>query len=176
MSVVLNNMQLRRFAAALNEQETSTTQRSVYLVADSPNVSRSVEKVHGTGSRPDLAAVLNIGKRYGMVQEATMVANPGLPTAMERKFERLGYSVYRGLGPDCDDRVISKCVSNGIIADTLVVLGGDHCMVDVIRLVKNQRRRVWVVVVGLKETTAECIRTACDEFIDLPVILNPVAA
>lgn len=176
MSVILSKRQLSVFAKALAEQEAAATQPKVCLVADSPNLARSVESVYGKGTRPDLAAVLNIGRRYGVVHEATIVANPGLPSPIANHFEGLGYTVDRGLGPDCDDRVISKCVRAGLVADTLVCMGGDHCMVDVIRLVKLQRRPVKVVVIGVRETTASCLRDSCDEFINLPVISNAVAA
>lgn len=176
MSVVLSKEQMVRFASALAEQELEATQPKVCLVADSPNLTRTVEGVYGKGARPDLAAVLNIAKRFGVIHEATIVANPGLPTYVADRFECLGYTVDRGLGPDCDDRVISKCVSAALIADTLVCMGGDHCAVDVIRLVKGQRRPVKVVVIGVGEATAYCLKNSVDEFINLPVILNAVAA
>lgn len=173
MSVILTKTQLSVFGRALREQEEAS-QPKVCLVADSPNLSRSVENVYGKGARPDLAAVLKIGQQYGHIHEATLVANPGLPSWVVDRFERLGYSVDRGFGPDCDDRVISKCVRAGLVADTLVCMGGDHCLVDVIRMVKQQRRLVRVVVVAVKEATAACLAEACDEFINLPVLSNPV--
>jgi len=176
MSAVLSRKQMARFASVLAEQEVEATQPKVCLVADSPNLTRTVETVYGKGARPDLAAVLNIARGFGVIHAATIVANPGLPTHVANGFERLGYAVDRGLGPDCDDRVISKCVSAALIADILVCMGGDHCAVDVIRLVKGQRRPVKVVVIGVGESTALCLKTSVDEFINLPVVLNAVAA
>jgi hypothetical protein len=176
MSVILTKKQMGVFGKALKEQEAAATQPKVCLVADSPNLTRSVERTYGKGARPDLAAVLNIGRQYGQVHEATIVANPGLPSHVANRYERLGYAVDRGLGLDCDDRVISKCVRAGLVADTLICMGGDHCMVDVIRLVKLQRRPVRVIVIGVRGTTAACLKEACDEFVNLPVLSNAVAA
>lgn len=105
-----------------------------------------------------------------------MVANPGLPVYVAQRIERLGYTVDRGLGPDCDDRVVSKCVVAGLVADTLICMGGDHSMIDVVRLVKNQRRPVRVVVIGVREGTAWCLKKSADEFINLPVISKAAAA
>jgi hypothetical protein len=176
MSVILSKKQMASYANALREQQDAPIQPKVCLVADSPNLTRSVERTYGKGVRPDLATVLNIGRQYGQVHEATIVANPGLPRHVASRFERLGYVVDRGLGLDCDDRVISKCVQAGLVADTLICIGGDHCMVDVIRLVKLQRRSVRVIVIGVRGTTAACLKEACDEFINLPVLSNAVAA
>jgi hypothetical protein len=176
MSMVLSKEQMIRFASALSEQEVESIWPKVCLVADSPNLTRTVEGVYGKGARPDLAAVLNIARKFGVIHEATIVANPGLPTYIANRFERLGYTVVRGLAPDCDDRFVRKIAGAGVIADTLVVMGGDHCAIDVIRLVKNQRRPVKVVVIGVRESTAVCLKDCVDEFINLPVILNAVAA
>lgn len=176
MSVVLSKQQMVHFASALAEQEVEATRPKVCLVADSPNLTRTVEGAYGKGARPDLAAVLNIARRFGVIHEATIVANPGLPTYVADRFERLGYTVVRGLAPDCDDRFVRKVAGAGVVADTLVIMGGDHCPIDVVRLVKNQRRPVRVVVIGVRESTAVCLKDCADQFINLPVILNAVAA
>jgi len=176
MSVILTKKQLGVFGKALREQENGDTDPKVCLVGDGPNLARRVEAVYGKGARPDLAAVLNIARKYGSIHEATMVANPGLPVYVAQRIERLGYTVDRGLGPDCDDRVVSKCVVAGLVADTLICMGGDHSMIDVVRLVKNQRRPVKVVVIGVKEGTAWCLKNSADEFINLPVISKAAAA
>jgi hypothetical protein len=172
MGVVLTKKQFEAFAGQLAEQEADATRPKVYLVADSPNLTRSVEKFYGQGARPDLAAVLQIGRRYGELYEATLVANPGLPIGVARHFQRLGFSVNLGLAPDCDDRVVSKCVSAGLVADILVCMGGDHSIVDVIRIIKLLRRPVRVVVVAVKEATALCVAKSCDDFIDLPILYS----
>jgi hypothetical protein len=176
MSVILSKEQMARFAPALAEQEAEGSQPKVCLVGDGPNLARRVEAAYGKGARPDLAAVLNIARRYGSIHEATMVANPGLPVHVARRIERLGYTVDRGLGPDCDDRVVSKCVGASLVADTLICLGGDHSMIDLVRLVKNQRRPVKVVVIAVREATAWCLKESADEFINLPVISKVAAA
>ena len=150
MSVILTKKQLDVFGKALKEQEEAATQHKVCLVAESPNLGRTVERAYGKGARPDLAAVLNLARKFGVIHEATIVANPGLPTYVADHYGRLGYSVVRGLAPDCDDRFVRKVASAGVVADTLVIAGGDHCPIDVVRLVKNQRRPVRVVVIGVR--------------------------
>lgn len=164
------------FAAELAEQEAAGTQPTVCLVGDSPNLTRTVERVYGKGARPDLAAVLQIGRKYGQVHEATMVANPGLPNWVAAQFERIGFKVDLGLGPDCDDRVVSKCVRAGLVADVLICMGGDHALVDIVRLVRFQQRPVKVVVIAVKEATAACLAESCDQFINLPVLVHTAAA
>lgn len=72
--------------------------------------------------------------------------------------------------------MVSKCVVAGLVADTLICMGGDHSMIDVVRLVKNQRRPVKVVVIGVSEATAWCLKKSADEFINLPVISKAAAA
>lgn len=176
MSVILTKKQLGVFEVALKEQEDAASEPTVCLVGDSPNLARTVEGVYGKGARPNLAAVLNIAREFGVIYEATIVANPGLPAYVADRFERLGYTVDRGLAPDCDDRFVRKVAGAGVVADTLVIMGGDHCTIDVVRLVKNQRRPVRVVVIGVRESTAVCLKDCADKFINLPVILNAVAA
>lgn len=169
MGMVLNKHQISTFADRLSEQEAAATLPKVCVVAHSPNLARSVEEIYGKGVRPDFAAALQIGKEYGEVYDATLVANPGFPRTIAKRLQHLGFNVDLGLAPDCDDRVIRKCVSAVLIADILVCMGGDHCLVDVVRIIKLLRRPVRVVVVAVKEATASCLATSCDEFINMPI-------
>jgi hypothetical protein len=176
MSVVLSQNQLSLFAARLAEQAASANQPKVCLVADSPNLARRVEDKYGKNARPNLQAVLRIARRYGQVHEATLVANPGLPRPIAVEFNRAGFNVDLGLAPDCDDRVIRKCVEAGLVADVLICMGGDHAFVDIVRLIKLQKRPVKVVIIAVKQGTAACLLESCDAFIELPVFPCATAA
>lgn len=176
MSVTLTPKQLTRFAAALAEQESGANHPQVCVIADSPNLSYSAEQVYGKLARPDLSAALRLAKKYGTIHEAQMVANPGLPVWVARQWERIGFSVNIGVAPDCDDRAVRQCVSALLVADVLICMGGDHAFIDVVRLAKLSRRNIKVVVVSVRECTAASLIEDCDEFVDLPVAVNPRAA
>jgi hypothetical protein len=176
MSVTLTPKQLTRFAAALAEQESGANHPQVCVIADSPNLTRCAEQVHGKLARPDLSAVLRLAKQYGTIYAADMIANPGLPNWVAQQWEKVGFSVNIGLAPDCDDRAVRQCVQALLVADVLICMSGDHAFVDIIRLAKSSRRQIKVVVIGVRECTAACLIEACDEFVDLPVATYTRAA
>jgi len=176
MSVTLTPQQLTRFAAALADQENGDSKPQVCVIADSPNLTKSAAEVYGKLARPDLKAALRLAKTYGAIHEAQMVANPGLPIWVARQWERIGFNVNIGLAPDCDDRAVRQCVSALLVADVLICMGGDHHFIDIVRLAKQSRREIKVVVVSVRECTAACLLDDCDEFVDLPVAVYPQAA
>jgi hypothetical protein len=176
MTVILTPQQMTRFSAALAEQETGANQPRVCVVADSPNLTRSTAEVYGQFARPDLIAALRLARRHGAIHEARMVANPGVPKWVARKWEQIGFCVDIGLAPDCDDRAVRQCVQALLIADVLICMSGDNAFIDIIRLAKLSRRQVKVIVISVRKCTASCLIKACDEFVDLPIEVQARAA
>jgi hypothetical protein len=178
MVIALTQKQQTAFAVALATQELAAenTAPKVFIVGDSPNAGRTAETVYGPGTRPDLRRILHLGAQHGCVHKAVMVANPGLPHRVIRHYEKCGFEVDLGLGPDCDDRVVSRCVEAALIADVLICIGGDHAFVDVMRLAQQSRRKVKVIVMAVRQKTHFCLLTSCDKFIELPVTGRSLAA
>jgi hypothetical protein len=178
MAIALTAKQRNTFASELTMQELAAEDATpkVFIVGDSPNASRTAESVYGTGVRPDLRRIFQLGAQHGYVHKAVMVGNPGLPERVVRHFEKCGFEVDLGLGPDCDDRVVSRCVEAAVICDVLICVGGDHAFVDILRLARQSRRKVTVIVMAVRQATHPCLLKSCDKFIELPVTGRSLAA
>jgi hypothetical protein len=178
LTFALTIQQRSIFAEVLADQQLAALNQlpRVHMVGDSPNAGRTVEAVYGIGARPDLRKVIQIGRSFGCLYKAVMVANPGLPSWVVRHYESCGFDTDFGRSADCDDRFVRRCAEAAVCADVLVCIGGDHAPVDVLQLAKESRRRVRVILMAVRKRTHPSLLQWCDRFIELPVINRSLAA
>ena len=142
--------------------------KTVGVVLDTPNGTRTVEATYGRGARPDFAQVLKIAQARGVVTGAVAVANAGIPSYVLAEWRRIGYAPYCGLGrPDCDDSVTAKALSMGMRCDILVLASGDHAYAPLVRALTRLGKEV--VVTAVRESTAQILLSSASEFVDMPV-------
>lgn len=145
-----------------------TPQKTVGIVSDTPNGTRTVESTYGQGVRPDFQQLINIARQKGTITSAIAVANSGIPRYVADDWARLGYSVRYGGMPDCDDTVFAKALTLGMKCDVLFLCSGDHCFAPVVEALTRLGKEV--IVIAVRTSTAQVLLASATGFIEMPVI------
>ena len=168
---------LNRFIRQSDEQSKCATnsdsvritpEKTVGIVSDTPNGTRTVESWYGQGVRPDFQQLLNIAKEKGHIASAIAVANAGIPRYVVTDWARLGYSIRYGTAPDCDETVFAAAMAVGMKVDVLFLCSGDHCFAPVVQALTRLGKQVFVIAV--RTSTAQVLLASATGFIEMPVI------
>lgn len=156
MPTVLSTQHLHNFATA---RQTVPNLPIIGIVSDSANLTGTGIKIHGESASQDLSTILDRARQLGTVREAWMVGDSRVPRFVVEYCKKNGWKVDMGGIRNPDDRVVRLCVAVAMEVDILVILGGDHIVVDALRLIQMARKRV--AVMAIRDATAPClIRTA----------------
>src|SRR5579864_1072112 len=94
------------------------------LLADTPNLFRTVVRCHGTAAIPDYGAILNLGRELGDISAYAFV-NPGVSSRFVEAIRNKGFKVIGSKAEDVDDSLVANAVRLRRRVDWVVLCSGD---------------------------------------------------
>ena len=153
----------------VSRQPTPT--RRVIILADTPNIFRSIQRTYRAGARPDYRQLFRQGERFGRVRQAIAFVNEGVHPGFTEALERLGYTISRSEAHDVDDHLTARAVALHDRAERDLLGSGDGDYLPLVALLQAQGKEV--VVSAVAENCSRRLRRQADHFFDMPTLDSP---
>ena len=135
------------------------------LLADTPNLFRTVVRCHGTDAIPDYGAILNLGRELGEVSAYAFV-NPGVSPRFAEAVRNKGFKVIGSKAEDVDDSLVANAVRLGVGVDWVVLCSGDGDYIPLARLLQSTGVKVGVIAEPMR--CSQELRRVADCFFPAP--------
>ncbi len=142
----------------------------VAVVVDTPNITKSVIRRHGSAVRPDYGSLIRRARSFGDVIAAVALVNDGVNPAFSKALSALGFKVVPSHAFDCDDAVVAWAVRLHATVDCIVICSGDHGFCDLVRLLKAIRLRI--VLCAVSGSCNHNLRKLSDQYVEVPAYLD----
>lgn len=137
------------------------------LLADTPNLFRTVVRCHGTDAIPDYNAILDLGRALGNVTAYAFV-NPGVSPRFVEAVKNKGFKVIGSNAEDVDDSLIASAVRLRPRVDWVVLCSGDGDYVPLARLLQTTGAKVGVIAEPM--CCSQELRSVADRFFPAPFL------
>jgi len=160
---------------ALRSQRASTPRsrldhgrKRVAILADTPNIFRSIQRTYGLSERPDYRQLYRQGEGLGRISDAIAFVNDGVACRFAEALERLGFSVSRSEAHDVDDHLTARAVALHGRVERVLLCSGDGDYLPLVVLL--QARGTEVIVCAVANNCSRRLRQQADRFLHMPTI------
>jgi uncharacterized LabA/DUF88 family protein len=146
----------------------------VAVLVDTPNITKSVRRMHGEARRADYREVLQLASELGTVVCAKALVNDGLPQHQVIRLHNAGLTVVRSHSFDCDEALVAWAVRIHAQVDCLLLCSGDKHFRSLMQLLQSVGRKVVVCAV-----TGSCnvdLKARSNQYLEMPVVSRPTQA
>lgn len=140
--------------------------KEVLLLADTPNIGRSVLKEYGSEARPDYRALLAVARNLGENLEPFAFVNDGVKNCFVQSLQNLGYAVVFSHARDVDQHLVAKAVALHHRVSHLVLASGDGGFCPLVDLL--HARAIWILLAAVPSSCSRYLRALADGFVEMP--------
>lgn len=147
--------------------------KKVTIIADTPSLFRTVQKVYGQSAVPDYAAIYACAQEMGKVFSALAFLNDGVSPRFARCLEFACFRPVFPHAPDVDEAAIAATVRLYSLTDCLVLCTHDGDYIPVVELMKA--KGVEIVLCAIRPRCHNRLLWLADRFVELPVMARAAA-
>lgn len=145
----------------------------VAILVDTPNITRSVHRRHGTLSLPDYHRILEFSASIGKIAFAKALVNDGLSKHQATKLSSLGFTVVRSHAFDCDDALVSWAVRICFRIDCLLLCSGDKHFRSLVRLLQTVGKMI--IVCAVEGSCNRHLKEMVNRYVEIPILGQPAS-
>lgn len=140
----------------------------VAVLVDTPNITKSIRRMHGESRRADYREVLQLATELGKVVCAKALVNDGLPQHQVVRLHDEGLTVVRSHAFDCDETLVAWAVRIHSQVDCFLLCSGDKHFRSLMQLLQSVGRRV--VVCAVSGCCNTKLRNHSNQYLEMPVV------
>ena len=141
--------------------------KEILLLADTPNIGRSVLNECGPEARPDYRALLALGRSLGEDLEPYAFVNDGVNRSFVQCLKFIGYEVVFSHARDTDEPLVAKAVTLHHRVSHLVLASGDGGFCALVDLL--HARGIWILLAAVPSSCSRYLRELADAFVEIPL-------